>query len=184
MATALFYTPTQIKEDTTVSKNVDEKYLIETILYCQDMYIHPKLGTTFYDELKADIVASTLTGVNKTLMDNYIRPALKWFVVAEAVYETSYKIANKGLVRNDGEHSDAADARALNVVYERYKDKGEWYTQRLIDYLCENETDYPNYQNPGSGTDVIQPERESYTSSIYLGRRGRGYSSLEEKYES
>lgn len=184
MADALFYSPTQIKEDTPLSKNVDDKYLTETILYCQDIYIQKKIGSTLYDELKSDVNASTLTGVNKTLMDNYIRKALKWYVMAETVYEVSFPVTNKGVVSRDGEASTAADRRAIDLVYERYKNKAEHYTQRLINFLCENDTDYPSYTDPGSGADVIHPDKDmAFSSTLYLGGTKKRYKRLRDKYE-
>jgi len=183
MADALFYTPSQIKADTTLSKNIDDKYITETILWCQDIYIHPKLGTTFYNELKTDVIGSSLTGVNKTLMDNYIRPALKWYVVSEIIYEVSYPTTNKGMVRRDGEASTPADKRDVDQQSSRYKDRAEWYIQRMIHYLCEYETNYPNYQNPESGSDILQPDKNNYTTSLFLGNVRRGFESLKNKYE-
>jgi hypothetical protein len=182
MADALFYTPAKVKQDTILSKNIDDKYLTEVILLCQDIYIQPKLGSTFYNELKTDVIGSSLSGVNKTLMDDYIRPALKWRIVAEVAYTTSYPITNKGMVRRDGEASTAADKRDVDQQSSKYEDWAEFYTQRLIDYLCENETDYPNYQNAGSGADVIQPDRNNYDTSLFLGGTPKKYTSLKEKY--
>jgi len=171
MADALFYTPTQIKADTTVSKNVDDQYLNEAILAMQDINIHPKLGTTLYDELKAEVIADTLAGVNKTLMDSYIRPALKWYVRAEVQYEVAYKVMNKGVVSQDGEHSNPVSRRDIDILAERDINKAEWYINQMINYLCENSSSYPSYENPDSGVDVIQPDTNSFTTSLYLGGR-------------
>lgn len=183
MAT-LFYSPTQIKEDTTLSRNVDDKYLTETILYCQDVYIQPKLGSTYYNELKGYVDASTLAGVHKTLMDDYVRPALKYYVLAEALYVVSFPITNKGVVSRDGEHSGAANKGTIDLLKNEHLNRAQWYTQRLVDYLCENESSYTNYQNPGSGSDVIQPERGTgFGGGLFLGGT-RGFDSLEDKYES
>jgi|15BtaG_2_1085339.scaffolds.fasta_scaffold13462_1 hypothetical protein len=182
MADALFYTPAKIKQDTILSKNIDDKYLTEVILLCQDIYIQKKLGSTFYNELKDDVIASTLTGVNKTLVDDYVRPALKWWVVSETIYTTSYPVTNKGMVRRDGEASSPADKRDVDQQSSKYQDWAEFYTQRLIDYLCENESDYPNYQNAGSGSDVIQPDKDNYATSLYLGGSRKTYTSLKDKY--
>lgn len=182
MAT-LFYSPTQIKEDTTLSSNVDERYLTETILYCQDVYIQKLLGTTYFNELKGYIDAGTMAGAHKTLMDDYIRPCLKYYTLAEVLYVVSFPITNKGVVRRDGDHSTNADKGHVDLLKNEHINRAEWYAQRLIDYLCENDTNYPNYRNPGTGVDVIQPERGSgFSAGLFLGR-STGYNSLEEKYE-
>ena len=182
MADALIYTAAKIKQDTIISKNIDDQYLTVVILLCQDIYIQPKLGSTFYNELKTDIIGASLTGVNKTLVDDYIRPALKWYVVSETIYTTSYPVTNKGLVRRDGEASTSADKRDVDQQSSKYQDWAEFYVQRLIDYLCENDSSYPNYQNAGSGADVMQPDRNNYSTSLFLGGESKTYDRLKDKY--
>jgi hypothetical protein len=59
-------------------------------------------------------------------------------------------------------------------IGEFYKNKGEWYAQRLINYLRENELDYDEYRNWRNGLDVINPSLMSYSTSIYLGDNGNG----------
>ena len=50
-----------------------------------------------------------------------------------------------------------------------YKTRAEFYKQRMIKYLKEYSTLYPEYLNPGSGIDAIHPENDAYTTSIWLG---------------
>ncbi len=92
-----------------------------------------------------------------------------------------YKITNKGLQIQDSEQSQPASSTRLDKLVEKEQNKGDWYRQRLIDYLCENSSDYPEYENPDNGVDVIQPTRDNYRTSIYLGGTDLA-ASLREKY--
>jgi hypothetical protein len=62
MATALFISEDFLKDNTQVSKNVDVKYIREAILWAQDSEIQTVLGTSFYEELKSDVIATRSQG--------------------------------------------------------------------------------------------------------------------------
>ena len=140
---------------------------------CQDIYVQPKLGTTLFDELKAQIIANTLTTANQTLLDDYIQP--------EAPTAISYKFLNKGLMQQSSENASTSSLDEINFISQKYRDKAEWYTERMIRFLCENSSDYVAYASPGSGLDVMQPETEVYSTGIFLGNRYRSRT-LQNKY--
>lgn len=181
MANVLFISETFLKQNTQVSDNVDVKYVREAILWAQDSEIQPTLGSTLYNKIKTDIEASSLTGVYKTLVDDYIQITLKHYVTAECLQMAHFKITNKGLQIQDSEQSSPASTSSIDRLVEKEINKADWYRQRLIDYLCENSSSYPEYTNPDSGVDVIQPTKNNYRTSIYLGGT-RLAESLREKY--
>jgi hypothetical protein len=181
MATALFLSEDFLKENTQVSKNVDIKYIKEAILWAQDSEIQTVVGTTYYNALIADIIAGTLTGVDKALMDNYIQPCLKHYVTSECVRMAHYKITNKGLQIQNSEQSQPAFKSDVDYICESELNKAQWYKARLINYLCEYSSLFPDYANPASGTDIIQPSSNAFKSPIFLGRTQK-IQSLQMKY--
>jgi len=185
MASVLFISETFLKDNTQVSKNVDVKYIREAILWSQDSDIQPILGSTLYDvfktQLAIDDTGATLGAAYKTLLDDYIQVCLKHYVVAECTPMAHYKITNKGLQIQDSEQSQPASKTNVDFLVEKETNKAEWYRQRLIDYLCENSSDFAEYTNPGSGASVIHPTSENYTTTFYLGN-GRDCCN-ENKYE-
>lgn len=181
MATALFISETFLKQNTQVSDNVDVKYIRESILWCQDTEIQPTLGSTLYNKIITEIIAGTLTGVYQTLLEDYIQVCLKHYVTAECLAMAHYKVTNKGVQIQDSEQSSPASTSGVNFLVEKEKNKGDWYRQRLINYLCENSSSYPEYENPDDGVDVIHPDRNNYRTSIYLGGNDLA-TSLQEKY--
>ena len=148
---------------------------------CQDIYVQPKLGTTLFDELKSQIIANTLTTANQTLLDDYIQPCLRYWIESEAPTAISYKFLNKGLMQQSSENASTSSLDEINFISQKYRDKAEWYTERMIRFLCENSSDYVAYASPGSGLDVMQPETEVYSTGIFLGNRYRSRT-LQNKY--
>jgi hypothetical protein len=181
MANVLFISETFLKQNTQVSDNVDVKYIRESILWAQDTEIQPVLGTTLYNKIKTDIAANTLAGVYLALLTDYIQVTLKHYVTAECLAMAHYKVTNKGLQIQDSEQSAPASTSGVNFLVEKETNKGDWYKQRLINYLCEYSSTFPEYENPDSGLDTIQPSNNNYRTSIYLG--GTSFpETLREKY--
>tara|TARA_R110000803_G_scaffold2800_2_gene9682 strand:+ start:538 stop:1101 length:564 start_codon:yes stop_codon:yes gene_type:complete len=182
MANVLFISETFLKDNTLLHENIDFKYLRPVVIMCQDIYIQHKLGTTLYDELKTQITSSTLTTANTTLLNDYIQPSLLYWVQAEAPTAISYKFMNKGLHQQSSENSSNSSLDEITYISRRYKDKAEWYTERLVNFLLEKSVDYPSYANPNGGLNNIQPDTHSYSTGMYL-RGTRRSVSLEDKYE-
>jgi hypothetical protein len=76
---------------------------------------------------------------------------------------------NKSVATRTSENSNPIDIDQLSKVAGFYKDKAEYYGNRLTDYLRENNTTYPLYDNPGDGLDVIHPKSTQFMSGFYFG---------------
>ena len=170
MATiALFISAAQMKSDCPIDENVDEKVIIQAIRYSQEEYTKNVLGTALYDEIKAQIVAGTLTALNTTLRDTYIREALKWWVIYEGLEELHYKFTNKAVMNKSSDNSNPASLTDILDLKNKYRNRAERMDKKMINYLCENSDSYPLYINPGTGVDVIQPKSSTYNTGWYLG---------------
>jgi hypothetical protein len=133
------------------------------------MYILPALGSALYGELQNAVEAATYTQLQTTLLDDYIVDCLIYFVMSELPQGLSFQFYNKGLLRKTGENQESPSMQDMIDVANRYKARAEFYKQRLIKYLKQNNALYPNYLNFGSGIDSIKPDNEGYTVSMYLG---------------
>jgi hypothetical protein len=182
----LFISVDTIKERTTLHANCDEKLVNPEILTAQDMYILPALGTALYERLQDGIQNNNLTQVESNLLDVYIAPTLVYYVMSELPMGLSYQFYNKGLIRKSGEGQENPSAAELIDVADRYKVRAEFYKQRLVKYLLDRSgfNTFPQYNNPGSTYDTIIPERQAYTTSIWLGddENCKGMT-FEEKYQ-
>jgi hypothetical protein len=101
----------------------------------------------------------------------------------------SYQFYNKGLLRKSGENTENPSMQDMIDVANRYRSRAEFYKQRMIKYLKQNNVLYPNYLNFGSGIDSIKPDNDGYTVSMWLGDNGccgddtKYRKSFEERYQ-
>lgn len=172
MENILFISEETLKEMSSINENVDSKYLTNIIIDCQDIYIHPIIGSGIYNELKSQIKAGTITDAgnarNKTLLDEYIIPALIAWVKYESPIELNYKLTNKNVSSKDSENSQPAADKTIEKLMDRFKDKAEWRSERITRYLMENRSLFPLFDNPGTGYDTIRPRKNNFTCGMFL----------------
>ena len=187
----LFISVQSIKDRTGLHANVDEKLVLPEIKTAQDMYILPALGSALYNELQTAVDSNTYTNLQTTLLDDYIVDTLIYFVMSELPQGLSFQFYNKGLLRKSGENQENPSMQDMIDVANRYKARAEFYKQRLIKNLKQNNALYPNYLNFGSGIDSIKPANEGSTVSMYLGDaccndddyEGKRKRTFEERYQ-
>jgi hypothetical protein len=165
-----------LKERTDIHDNVDPKLVYPHIKYVQDAFIKPILGSALFDKLQTLIDAGTITaGANtdyKLLLDEYLIDTIIWYVKSELQVDISFQTWNKGVVRKQGENTEMPTMSELIDLSNRYKNKGEYYANRMklfiIDQNSRNQK-YQEYTNPGSTVDTITPEQRNFTMPVYLG---------------
>lgn len=169
MATiGLFLHPNEIKENGFVDENVDDKSIRVAILLAMQKEIFQFLGSGLYNEIKGQVENETLTADNQTLLSDYIQPALEWWAMYYLVKPMVYKITNKSIMRKNSENSNPIGANEVTDLRNDFKNFAEERTQRLISFLCENDTTYPLYLNPGTGSDVVYPRKFAYETGWNL----------------
>ena len=179
MATALFISEQFIKETSAIDENVDMKYIGITIDKCQKKYILDILGTGLYNELQTQILAGTVTSLNRTLLDNYIQDALKYWVLYEGIELFTYKITNKSIVTKTSENSQPIDLSVVTRLMDGYKDDAEFFSEKITKYLCANSSSYPLYLNPGNTIDTVYPNKNNYTTGWVLDNNINGYKDID-----
>jgi len=151
MAEALLITRTDLVKFTAMNGNVDTDKFIQYIKIAQDIHIQGYLGTDLLDKIKADIVASTLTGDYLTLVETYIKPMLIHWAMVEYMPFAAYTIANKGVYKHSSENSENVDKIEVDFLIEKERKIAEHYTQRFIDYMCFNQSKFPEYNTNSNG---------------------------------
>jgi len=172
MAQVLFITPEYVKSVTPIDENVEDKLIRIAIIDAQRIHIFPKLGTDLFNKYVTVISTSGsagVTGVYKTLMDNYIIPALCKWVMYEACINLNFKLRNKAVMTQSSDNAQPVDMGTLNNLKDEYKIAANELTQRLIDYLCANDELYPEYTSNTDDGD-ISPDTYIQNSPIWLGR--------------
>ena len=166
MAT-LFISESTLKERSLLDDNVDIKTLLPIIEVCQDRYILPLLGSSLFSTLKAHIEKNTLTISEKSLLNDYIAPALTWYITSESYRTLTFRIRNKAVLAGTGENLQLPSERELQRLKDDALNKAEWYAQRLADFLMANPDSFPDYiSTQNSQGDSILPTRKAYSTGL------------------
>ncbi len=153
-----------IKEITSISKNVEASLLVPYIRSSEAMQVEPILGTALNSELKAAITGNTLTGVNYNLVQFYIKPLSVWATYLSAIPFLAFKGTSKGVVRQNSDNSQIASIEELTFLRQAVKDQVAFYKDQLQDYLEENSSLFANYRSCNTDTNY-----NSNGNGIYLG---------------
>lgn len=168
-ANILFISEQNLKDSSQLSDNVDPKLLMPTVKTVQDKYIHTLVGTKLYLKLQQLIKDDLVADQYKTLLDDYLKDAQVWYTLCEMPYTLRYRMINKGVITREGEAIQTVSTTDIEKLMDYCRNNAEWYAQRAADYLRTNFALFPEYLNPGSTRDTIQPDITQYTGGIYLG---------------
>jgi hypothetical protein len=170
----LFLTPQYLIDNTVINGNVEQKILNKCIRTAEDKYIMPLIGSPLYESLITKITGNTLTGVYKTLMDDYVIPCLLEYSLYEYIPFTSFKFRNKGVSKQTSPESEPADLADLSYLRENVKDSAQFYGDRLVKHLkANNSQTFPEYYQLRTIEDV-PPARSDYFSGIQFPGQNRG----------
>ena len=152
----LYISSTRLKKDSALGGSVSDDLIMPYILLAQDMHILPILGTDLDAKLKAEIQAGTLAGVYKTLVETYLQPALVQFSFTQLIPYLRLRFTNSAVVvMGATDQSSSATYDDLKPVMETAENAAEFYRQRMIDYLRNNSSSFPEYtSNSGSDLDA------------------------------
>ncbi len=156
---ALFITLKELKRKSIIDGNVDTDKLIQFVEVAQDTYIQTQLGTKLYDALQTQVINSTLTTANETLVNTYLKPMLIWYTQATYLPYAAYQIKNGGVFKHTSENSESVNKNEVDYLVGKARDTAEYYTRRFIDYMSFNSSTFPEY-NSNSDSDVY-PDTDS-----------------------
>tara|TARA_R100000458_G_C8176265_1_gene174928 strand:- start:53 stop:634 length:582 start_codon:yes stop_codon:yes gene_type:complete len=163
----LYISATRLKKDTAIGGSVQDDLIMPYILLAQDMHILPILGTDLDAKLKADILASSVTGAYKTLLETYIQPALVQFSFVSLVPYLRLRFVNNAVVvMGATDQSSSASYEDLEPLMNTATDAAEFYRQRCIDYLRNNTSSFSEYTS-NTGAD-LDPTTANYFGGIQL----------------
>jgi hypothetical protein len=168
MAYVLFISEAKLKDSTAINLNVDIDLLLPYVRQAQKLYVETKLGTDLTQKLKDEITAGTLAGAYKTLVDDYIGDMLPNWAFYHAVPFLRFKIENGNIYSKTSETGTALTTEEAQHLREEVRNTAEYYTERMIDYVRNNTTSFPEYST-NSGADV-SPDSNAYYNGMNLER--------------
>jgi hypothetical protein len=168
MAYVLFISEEKLKDSTAINLNVDVNLLLPYVRQAQKLYVETKLGTNLTQKLKDEITAGTLAGAYKTLVDDYIGDMLPNWAFYHAVPFLRFKIENGNIYSKTSETGTSLSETEAQHLREEVRNTAEYYTQRMVDYVCNNASSFPEYST-NSGADV-SPDKNAYYNGMNLER--------------
>jgi hypothetical protein len=148
---------TFIKKYTAVNDSVDTAIIRPCIYLAQDKYLVNYLGTDLTNKIKTDAAAGTISGNYETLLDQYVRKMLVWWVMIELYPLLVYKHDNGNIVSRDSENASSITESELHKLMDSAKDNARYYTQRMLDYIRQNTALFPEYSSN------VLPDQSPYT---------------------
>ena len=168
MAYVLFISEDKLKDSTAINMNVSVDLLLPFVKQAQKLYVETKLGTDLTQKLKDEITAGTLAGAYKTLVDTYIGDMLPNFAFYHAIPFLRFKVENGNIYAKTSETGTALSTEEAQHLREEVKNTGEYYMERMIEYVTNNLASFPEYST-NSGADV-SPDRNAYYAGMNLER--------------
>lgn len=117
-------------------QNVEQNYIIPNIVKAQKLIIKPLLGDTKYNELITYVdslkTGGTVNPSNDILIDEYIVPAIAYYIKSEIVFNTAYKLKNNSNDPNPDRFNE------LVSISKKYLADSDAFLGLLKEYMCDN----------------------------------------------
>jgi len=173
--------PQELKEESLINANVEEKVLNSIVQTSQEIYLCKIIGTALYRKLQ-ELVYNEIHNetpkisdgeytVYNELLENYVKPYLKYSAMKAFLIENTYKLRNTGVMRMSDTNVMSSDLDTLKYLEKHYYTYVAEYEDRLSKFICANKDSLPEVtaevlpylDEPQSG------ENFSNTSGLWLG---------------
>ena len=172
MSYVLFISEAKLKDSTAINLNVDVDILLPFVREAQKLYVETALGTDLTQHLKNHIIAGTLAGANKTLVDDYIGDMLPGYSLYHAIPYLRFKVENGNIYSKTSETGTALSTEEAQHLREEVLNTSSYYRERMIDYIRNNLASFPTYST-NTGSDV-NASTENYYNGMNLERPRQG----------
>lgn len=163
---ALFITANEMKRRSNVKGNVDDDKILQFIEASQEIHIQNYMGTNLYEKIQglieADTIGDLANAEYKTLLDEYVKPMHAWYAIDDYLPWAAFEIGNAGVSKNFSATADPISLDELSKLQNEAKMKAEHYTRRFIDYVCANDSDFPEYGTTTDNSDMHPDKDVSY----------------------
>ena len=166
----LFISEDKLKDSTAINMNVDVNFLLPYVKIAQKQYVETKLGTNLFVAIQGMISGGTISNPAnanyKTLLEDYVADMLVHYAFYEVLPFLRYKVQNNNVVSKTSENSTPLTRAEAQDLRSEISNTAQFYTERLVDYLCNNSSLFPEYST-NSGSDVT-PNSNAYYQGMNL----------------
>ena len=166
----LFISESKLKDSTAINLAVSVDLLLPYVRQAQKVYCETKLGTKLTQKLKDLIIAGTvnlpINAQYKILLDDYIGDMLPNWGLFLLVPFLRFKVENGNIYSKTSETGTALSTEEAQHFREEIRNTSEYYTERMISYICNNTASFPEYST-NSGSDV-NPSKNAYFNGLHI----------------
>lgn len=163
MATALFITSKDLKQNSLIDGSVDVDKFVYFIKIAQQIHIQNYLGGKLYDKISDDIISGDIdlpANANyKALVNDFVKDMLIHFAMVDYLPFAAFQVSNGGVFKLNSENSQSASVDEINTLVDRHREFAQFYTRRFIDYMNFNNNLFPEY-NQNANEDMY-PDRDA-----------------------
>ena len=146
-------TALEVIETAFIHTNIDPSLVKDSYIeVSQEEHIRPILTQDLYDLIVSEKTSGTFTGLNETLLNTYIKPALSFYVALDLVDHLAIRMNNKGLMINSSETSSPASREERIDIKTRLREQGKTMIDKMNRYLADNSSSFTTYKNGSSVT--------------------------------
>lgn len=155
-----------------VSGSIDIDKILPHVNTAQDIHIEPIIGSKLLNKCKTLIADGEIADVGneayKTLVYDYITPALVNLTMWDAMPYIQYTIANGGVFQHNSDNSSSPIDDSVNQLIHRFKDKAAEYVRRLSEYLCGHSESFPELSEAIEGGELraSKDNKTNYTGWV------------------
>ena len=166
----LLISPTELKSESLINSNCDDKPLSNIVTTTQEIYLVKITGTALMRKLQ-ELVYNEVKGLPNNitqegnehyldLLENYVKPYLRYHALKSFLVENSFKFRNAGVVRVSDTNMNYTSVEDIKFLQSHFSTYIAEYEDRLSKYLCSNKSNFPE----------IQAEIPSYMDSPSVGK--------------
>ena len=143
-------TASEVVSKAMTNANMDTSIIDDNIILIAELtHLKQHLGDFFWGELRKKSQEAGLSSNETTLLNNYIKPCLAFYVKYEVLNDMQYNTTSSGVVVNDDEWSDPVDSGELSILKQDTFRKAEILKKDMIEWLDDDSNNgvYSDYES-------------------------------------
>lgn len=181
----LLISPSELKSESLINSNTDDKPLSNIVTTIQEIYLAKITGTALmrklqelvYNEIKgySDNITLEANEPYLDLLENYVKPFIKYHALKSFVVENSFKLRNAGTIRVSDVNMNYSTVDDIKFLQQHFNTYVAEYEDRLSKYLCANKANFPELgaEIPSYMDEPTVGKDYANTGGLWIGPRNK-----------
>lgn len=172
MSKVLFITANELKKKSVIDGQVDDDKIVQYIEVAQDTHVQNYMGTNLYNKISNLLSGGTMDDVEnaeyKTLWISYVKPMLFWFAQDSFLPFAMFQVQNGGVYKSTISNGETISLEEMRMMLQEVRQNAEHYSRRFIDYVSDNQSDFPEYFTTTNNSDMHPDTDANYAGGWVL----------------